>query len=157
MRDGLAYDTTRNKLNREIILTMATVIMSILAIFALVMATYYSSIRFNGSIRGVGVGIYEDANCTQPLQSVNVGIVDLGETKNWTIFVRNEAQTIIGLSMQTLNWDPATAESQIQLTWDYNGQRLQINSTLQVTLTLLTSPSLQGLTVFSFDAVISAT
>jgi len=124
----------------------------VIVLVASVLVAYYSSVILNGSIREAGVVIYRDLNCTQPLQSVDAGIVDPGDTKNWTIYVRSKLDTAIGLNLQTSNWDPSTANGQIQLTWDYDGRRFGSNQTLEVTLTLIISYALHDVSTFSFDA-----
>lgn len=137
------------------------VIAGVITLVVIVLATsvlvaYYSSVILNGSIREAGVVIYRDLNCTQPLQSIDAGIVDPGDTKNWTIYVRSKLDTAIGLNLQTSNWDPSTANGQIQLTWDYDGRRFGSNHTLEVTLTLIISYALHDVSTFSFDAWIVA-
>jgi hypothetical protein len=151
------YSVTPVEPVKKIVVIAGVMISVALTIAAFVLATYYSSVRFNGSVRGVGVVIYQDFNCTQPLQSVDAGIVDPGETKNWTIYVRNKSDTAFGLNLQTSNWDPSTANGQIQLTWDYDGRQLGSNQTLKVTLMLVVSSTLHDISAFSFDATISST
>jgi hypothetical protein len=136
-------------------LIIVTIAVALVAV-AFGLVDYYQSIRFSGTVRGIGVGVYKDFNCTQPLHSIDIGMVDPGEVKNVTIYVRNKGGTGITLSMQTLNWNPSIAADQIQLNWNYNGQILDGNRTLEVALMLVVSSSLHDITTFSFDAVIAA-
>lgn len=136
---------------------IAGVIMLVVIVLAAsVLVAYYSSVVLNGSVKEADVIIYRDLNCTQPLQFVDAGIVDPGDTKNWTIYVRSRLDTPIGLNLQTTNWDPSSANGQIQLTWDYDGRRFGGNQTLEVILTLVISYALHDVSTFSFDAWIVA-
>jgi hypothetical protein len=107
-----------------------------------------------GKANAVGVGVYEDNKCSTPLVSIDWGAVDSGSNKNVTYYVRNEGKKALTLSMYTSNWNPSYASSYIALSWDYDGQPIDPNEVVQVTFTLSTSPSVEGIISFSFDFTI---
>jgi hypothetical protein len=109
-----------------------------------------------GMIKGLGVGIYSDNGCTRTLTSIDWGMADPGSTKNVTIYVRNEGNTPITLSLSTANWNPSNAANYMPLSWNYNGQTIAVNQVVQITHTLSISSNIQGITAYSFDIVISA-
>jgi len=110
-----------------------------------------------GSVKGIGVGIYWDYACTNRTSSINWGLLDPGSNKTVTVYVRNEGNAVATLSKATQNWNPSTASSYMPLNWNYNGQTLSVNQVLQTRLTLVVSPSISGITSFSFDITITAT
>jgi len=110
----------------------------------------------NGSVKGVGVGIYLDSVCTSPVSSISWGTLDPGSNVNKTIYIRNEGNTAATLSIATSNWNPTSASSYMTLTWNYGGQSLSVNQVVQVKLTLSLSSSVTGITNFSFDITITA-
>jgi len=84
-------------------------------------------------------------------------LLEPGSDKTVTVYVRNEGNTVVTLSKVAQNWNPSTASSYMTLNWNYAGQTLSVNQLLQVKLTLVVSPSVSGITNFSFDITITAT
>jgi hypothetical protein len=133
----------------------------IAALFTLALAAYailQSSVRINnqGTVKALGVGVYWDGNCTNPVSLINWGTVEPGSTNNVTIYVRNEGNTAANISMATENWNPSNAPNYLTLNWNYNGQQLNPSEAVQITLSLTVSSSIQGIENFSFDILVSA-
>jgi hypothetical protein len=114
------------------------------------------SLSNSGSVRGVGVGIYQYQNCTSPVSSFNWGTLDPGASVDKTVYIRNEGNSPATLSMAVSNWNPASASNYMTLTWDYGGQTLSAGQVIQVKFTLSVSSSVSGITSFSFDIAITA-
>ena len=114
------------------------------------------TVSSNGSVKGIGVGVYWNQACTNATSSITWGILDPGSNVNKTIYIRNEGNTAATLSMTTSNWNPTTASSYMTLSWNYGGQTLSVNQVVQVKLTLSVSSSVTGITNFSFDITITA-
>ena len=110
----------------------------------------------SGSVKGIGVGIYQYSNCTSPVTSFNWGILDPGASINKTVYIRNEGNAPATLSKTQSNWSPSNASSYITLNWNYAGQSLSVNQVIQVRFTLVVSSSISGITNFSFDIIITA-
>ena len=131
---------------------VATVLASIAVVYALTsVSVYLSSV---GTVKAVGVGVYWDSGCSQSVSSIDWGLADPGSVKNVTVYIRNEGNAPIMLSLQTANWNPANASDYISLSWDYGGQAIGVNQVVAVTLSLSISSSIQGITTFSFDVVV---
>jgi hypothetical protein len=109
-----------------------------------------------GSIKGIGVGIYQDQNCTSPVSSIDWGILDPGANASKTVYIRNEGNSAATLSKMTSNWSPSNASSYISLNWNYGGQTLTVNQVIPVVFTLSVSSSISGITNFSFDITVTA-
>ena len=114
------------------------------------------SLSNSGSIKGVGVGIYNYQDCTSPVSSINWGVLEPGSKVNKTVYIRNEGNSPAALSMATSNWSPSNAATYMTLTWNYGGQTLSVSQAVQVTLTLSVSLSISGVSNFSFDTTITA-
>ena len=110
-----------------------------------------------GSVKGIGVGIYWNYACTNRTSSIDWGLLDPDSSKTVTVYVRNEGNSVATLSKATQNWNPSTASSYMTLNWNYAGQSLSVNQVLQIRLTLVVSPTISGITSFSFDITITAT
>ena len=132
----------------------------IAALFTLALAAYailQSSVRINnqGTVKALGVGVYWDSNCTNPVSLINWGTVEPGSTNNVTVYVRNEGNTAANISMTTENWNPQNAPNYLTLNWNFNGQQLNPLEVVQITLSLNVSSNVQGIENFSFDIIIS--
>jgi hypothetical protein len=131
----------------------AIVLASIAVVYALTsVSVYLSSV---GTVKALGVGIYWDNACSQTVSSIDWGLAEPGAVKNVTVYMRNEGNAPITLSLQTVNWNPANATDYISLSWNYGGQAIGQNQVLAVTLSLSISSNIQGITTFSFDIVVA--
>jgi len=107
-----------------------------------------------GEVKGIGVGIYWDQSCTTEVSSINWGTIEPGSSKNVTVYIRNEGNSVVNLTMYASNWNPSNASDYIDLSWDYGGQSIDVSEVLEVTFTLVISTEIQGITSFSFDIVV---
>lgn len=114
------------------------------------------SLSNTGSVKGIGVGIYQYQNCTSPVSSFNWGVLDPGASVEKTVYIRNEGNSQATLAMAASNWVPAGASSYMTLTWNYSGQTLSVGQVIPVKFTLSVSSSISGVTTFSFDITITA-
>ena len=109
-----------------------------------------------GSVKAIGVGVYWDQACSNPVTSISWGTIDPGSSVNKTVYIKNTGNNAATLSLTTSNWSPSNASSYMTLSWDYNGQPINVNAVIQVKLTLSVLSSVSGITSFSFDITITA-
>ena len=146
---------------RGLVLTAAFVITVISAIFVLLNGMVFGTLLGRvtlpniGSVKAIGVGVYWDSSCSNQVTSINWGTVQPGSTKDMNVYIKNEGNAPETLSLETQNWSPAIASTYIGLTWDYNGQVLNVGGVIQVKLTLSVLNAIEGVTNFSFDIVIT--
>lgn len=107
-----------------------------------------------GSVEAIGVGVFWDANSTSEVSSINWGIIEPDSSENVTVYIRNEGNSAVNLTMYVSNWNPSNASNYMVLSWDYAGQVIDAGEVLQVTFNLAVSTEIQGITSFSFDIVI---
>ena len=107
-----------------------------------------------GTVKAIGVSVYWNSECTNPLSSIGWGMLEPGSSKNVTCYIRNEGNSASTLSMYTSNWNPSNASDYISLSWDYGGQPLNPDEVVQVMFTLSVSASIEGITSFGFDITI---
>jgi len=107
-----------------------------------------------GSVEAIGVGVFWDANCTSEVSSINWGIIEPGSSENVTVYIRNEGDSAVNLTMYASNWNPSNTSNYMVLSWGYAGQVINASEVLQVTFNLAVSTEIQGITSFSFDIVI---
>jgi hypothetical protein len=83
--------------------------------------------------------------------------LDPGATTTATIYLKNEGNVPVTLSISAGNWNPASASSYFTLTWNRGGYVLAVGASVQAVLSLAVSSSISGVTTFSFDITITAT
>lgn len=103
----------------------------------------------------VGVGFYWDSNCISPVSFVDWGEIQPGSTVNVTVFVRNEGGQDISLNITAENWYPTETAAYMIFSIDYTGQTINPNETVQITLSLTISSSIERITSFSFDITVT--
>ena len=102
----------------------------------------------------VGIGVYSDSQCNNPLTSMSWGTLEPGGSQNVVCYIKNEGNTPTTLTMYASNWSPASAENYLTLNWNYDSNPIDIDVVVQITFTLTVSPDITGITTFSFDITI---
>jgi hypothetical protein len=108
----------------------------------------------------VGVGnsmdVFCDVNCRNAIRSIDWGALTPGETKNVTVYVRNEGQGGIVLALNISDWTPPTASNYLSIGWNYSGGVVQSGQTVPIMLTLNVNSSVTGVTDFGVNITISS-
>jgi hypothetical protein len=113
------------------------------------------SIQSYGTVKAVNVGVYWNSGCTNVTSSINWGMLSPGSSKNVTVYVKNEGNVALRLSLATQNWNPINASTYIGLSWNREAQTVSPGSVLAATLDLSVSSSIMGITNFSLDIIIT--
>ena len=140
-------------MRKETKYVIALILVSV-AFVGLVAWTIYESIPklYNyGKIRVIGVEVYADANLTQILERIDWGVLDPGENKSHSCWIKNIGNDAQKLVMWTETWSPVNASDWISLSWDYVGSWVAANASVPVVFTLHVDPNIDGVTNFSFD------
>jgi len=129
----------------------------------------FSSLRLISSKGNIetppNIGIYWDSNGTNPVSSVDWGNVEPDLTRNVTVYIVNEGNGKVYLSLNTTNWEPANISRYMNLAWNYDGAAIYPDEAIKVTLALsaVSSPDFINYLItydvkgFNFDIVINAT
>jgi hypothetical protein len=144
------------KVHAGMILTIGItgIVMSVLATSLL---TAYQRIPNAGIVKAVGVGVYEDIECSRNVTSIDWGILEPGAIANVTIYIKNEGNTPVMLNMTINNWDPIESSQYVNLSWNREGYVLNPKSVVPAILTLSVSSNITNVTNFSFDIIIIGT
>jgi len=105
-------------------------------------------------IKVIGVGIYKDMNFTVAVTQIDWGIVEPGDSKNFSAYIVNKSNIPITLSMTTEEWQPANASNSITLTWSYAGEEIAVDGYHFVTFVLNVDQAVSGIDAFSFTIVV---
>ena len=161
---------------RTILLITITTVVTL--IISSIIAIWFSkvthlSVPSLGTIKTLGVEVYWDKNLENETKEVYWGTIYPGDSIDvGPLYVRSISNLETTLDLDTVNWTFLDSDnntvvgpmnSYMNLTWDYDGDVVQPNGTVQVTLTLSASSSsdfirylvANDVTNFSFDIFIS--
>lgn len=112
------------------------------------------TIRNRAVVKSVGVDIFWDYNCTQPVDFIDWGVIEPSETKTVILYVNSSSNVNVTLSGRTENWNPVNASQYITLSANYTGYPLLPNTVTPIELYLTVSPDITEIREFTFDIII---
>lgn len=143
-------------MNRAQSIAVSTVIASVLVVGAVVaLLITQTTIDGGGSIKAVGLGVYWDSACTNATSTLDFGQLEPGASSDFTLYLRNEGNSALTLSMTTDNWVPGNAPDYLTLTWNREGQLVDPDEVMSFVLTLTAAADAQDINSFSLDIIIS--
>jgi hypothetical protein len=141
-------------LDRKICLVIVSAIAISLLVGSIVtygVMQYSRKISNTVTLKTVGINVFQNANLTTPVTSINWGMLEPGQTKNSTVYLQSTSNVPISLSMYVANWVPTNASSFLSLSWNYKGQAIAPSASIPATFSLAVNASISGITSFSFD------
>jgi len=108
----------------------------------------------SASLKVVGIGVYKDVNFTVSVTQIDWGMLEPGEKKNFSAYIKNESNVPITLSMWTEDWNPLNASSFISLSWNYDATQIPVDGSVPVTFALHVDAATSGIRSFSFTIVV---
>jgi hypothetical protein len=109
-----------------------------------------------GNVKAIGLGVYSDPDCANTLSNINWGSLSPGENKTFTFYLKSLSTVNSSLILSFGNWEPSLAGSYIGLSWNRNGYCMVPGEVVSAVLLLQVSSSIEGISSFSFDAIITA-
>jgi len=116
-----------------------------------------TTLQSSGVIKTLGVAAYQDSNCITQSSNINWGTISPGASIPKTIYLRNEGNSDLTLSLQTANWSPTNAPNYLTLSWNYIGQTIRPNQVVPIVLTLSVSQNINGINSFNYEIIILGT
>jgi hypothetical protein len=109
-------------------------------------------------IIGVGksIDVFWDANCMNPVSSIDWGTLSPGDVENITVFVRNEGESGTVLALNVSDWNPLPAASYLNIGWNYSGTTVPPGQVLPLTLSMVVNESISGITDFGVNVTVSS-
>lgn len=101
-----------------------------------------------------GIGVYWNAGCTNSVLSINWGVLSPGQSAQVVVYVRNEGNQPILLTVAPTNYSPTNASNYLSFTWTCENATILPNEIVQVTTKLfVSSPQTTGNFTFGFDII----
>lgn len=139
---------------RKTVLIPIIILSFIVCVLAYSLISVRRGIWSHAEMKLIGLEVYQDREFTVSVTHINWGILDAGDQKNFSCYIKNESNVPIILTMFTEEWNPQNASSYITLTWDYDESVIDVDGFIPITFTLNISPTISGINSFSFTIVI---
>jgi len=154
----LCLTTKRRKVVKLVPAIIAVILLSLIlsGLITVAVRSLYqtsSTISSIGTLKAIGIGVYWNDDLTNRVSTINWGYLMPGGQKSFTVYVHNEGIIPLTLSISTSNWNPASASNYMTLTWSHIDQTINAGKTVEVTLTLIVSESITGISSFNFDII----
>jgi hypothetical protein len=146
-----------NKKTANIATILAVLLATGLTLTTAAVLSGSQNVDLDGTITAVNVQIYSDAACTQPISTIHVGALNPGSTFTKSIYVKNNGNIPVTLTMTTNNWNPTSASSYLTLSWNRQNYVLNQGLSREAILTLTVASDTGELENFSFSATITGT
>ena len=144
-------------MQRSQTLVIFVLVASVMVASTFALFTIQKNIPGTGSIKGLGLGIYWDQQCENPTSEIDFGLLEPGSQKDYTLYLRNEGNTVLTLNMTPKNWNPTEAANYMTLTWNREGHQISPDQVISFVITLSVSSNIQDISSFSLDITISGT
>jgi hypothetical protein len=102
----------------------------------------------------IEIDVYSDPECTIVMSDIVWGEIEAGGDSNVQVYVKNNGDTSVVISLSTENWSSNTAQINMDLTWSYDGSPIQSGIVLPITLTLGVDSNCPEIETFGFDIII---
>ena len=139
-----------------ILVTYTSTIFIVMQVFPASQTTV--TLTSSGSIQTTeGIGAYSNLACTTPQTSISWGALEKGDSTTVTIYIRNEGDSPLTLSLSTSDWNPPSIDDYLTLSWNYNNQPINPNAVVQINLTLSVDPDAPAVSNFGVNLLIVGT
>jgi len=144
-----------NRIQISTILLVVTLATAATAVFALL--TTSKTIHNSGNIKTIGIGVYKERSCDNPVSTIEWNDLVPGENRTVTVYLRNEGTVVVVLNARAGNWNPAPASNYIRFAWNRENYTLPAGAVVEATLSLKVSDDVSDIQSFSFDIIIRGT
>jgi len=101
---------------------------------------------------GPSIGVYWDQGCTQSVDSISWGTLQVGGTQEVDVYVRNEGSDAFNLALAAQDWQPGNAYDWLSFSWSCGSATVGPGQVVEVALTLgVASDFSGGFSGFSFS------
>ena len=102
----------------------------------------------------IDIEIYANSACTQLMSTIDWGEIEAGGSSVTQLYVKNNGDTAVVLSLDSENWSSTTAMNNMNLSWNYDGSNIQPGQVKTVKITLTVDIDCPELSNFGFDVII---
>ena len=137
----------------------AFVSVALVAVVGFALAAQYFQVKIPtiGNIVTVNVAVFSDPACTIQIVMIDWGTLAPGESKTVICYIKSLSNVDSSFSMSAATWNSTQASLYLSVSWNREGYIAKSNEVVPASFTLHVDSSVQNITGFSFDVIISAT
>ena len=139
---------------RKRILLIALLLVSSFVAFSLAVMHKSFTLPNKARVKGIGVGIFWDQNCSRAASEIDWGVIEPGETKSVTLYFKSNSNVNITLTLTTDNWNPSNCTQYMNVYWNYTNAPLTPKSVTPIELYLQVYSNVTGIDPFTFDIIV---
>jgi hypothetical protein len=134
---------------------LVVAVVAVVPLLAFSVMQFTAQISSTAMLKAVGIGVYSDAACSTQVSQINWGVLEPGSNKTVTVYIRNESNVPVALTLATADWNPVNATEFISLSWDQQNVQVDPPSVTLAILTLHVAAETTGLSTFTFTIIIA--
>jgi hypothetical protein len=136
-------------------LTAFSIIIVLLSIFSVnLLINRHSRMSASAVEAATSIGIYWDANCSTPVQSIDWGNLVPGGQKKISMYVRNEGSNSFFLSLETADWQGDNQSN--CMSFSCERPLIGLGGTVQINPSLTVFSNASAVSSFSFNIIVTA-
>jgi len=109
-----------------------------------------------GSIETLGkINVYTDSGCITKATTIDWGTLTPGTVATKILYIKNEGNSNLYLTINTDNWTPSVADNYLVLNWNLEGIEIASNQVIQARFGLSVSRNIGGINNFSFNIILT--
>ena len=136
-------------------LTTFLIVLVLLSTFAAnLFLNRHSSVKVSAVEAATSIGVYWDANCSTPVQSIDWGNLVPGEQKKIPMYVRNEGNDPCLLSLQAVDWQGDNVSNCVSFSCEE--PEIRPGASVQINPSLTVFSNTSAVSSFSFNIIMSA-
>jgi hypothetical protein len=105
---------------------------------------------------GKSIDVFWDTACMSSVQSIDWGPLAPGNVRDMLVYVRNEGESSIVLSLNVSDWSPLAASNYLYVGWNYSGAAVQPGQVVPILLSLTVDYDVSGVTDFGVNVIVSS-
>jgi len=114
----------------------------------------HSAVKVSAVEAATSIGVYWDANCSMPVQSIDWGNLVPGEQKKIPMYVRNEGGNSCVLSLQAVDWQGDNVSNCVSFSCEE--PEIRPGASVQINPSLTVFSNTSAVSSFSFNIIMSA-
>lgn len=114
----------------------------------------HSAVTVSAVEAATSIGVYWDANCSTPVQSIDWGNLVPGELKKISMYVRNEGGNSCVLSLQAVDWQGDNVSNCVSFSCEE--PEIRPGASVQINPSLTVFSNTSAVSSFSFNIIMNA-
>lgn len=141
-------------MNRKALILLVLAMASTGSMLSYSITTTRRIISSKGTIKAINVLVFWDEACTELCTDVDWGALEPGDMVTKIVYVLNDGNTALTLTIYAENWQPPEAEQYLTFTGIPDVDLIETQAVVRVTFMLSVDSAIENVDSFSFNIVV---